>query len=886
MKSKKFPRIASFAILVSAVCLANAQSTKSWLDTSLPPEQRAADLVHQMTLQEKGTQLVNQARSIPRLNVPAYDWWSESLHGVAVNGTTEFPEPIGLGATFDPAAIHEMAIAISTEGRIKHAQAVRAGHSNIFEGLDFWAPNINIFRDPRWGRGQETYGEDPFLTARMGVAFVTGMQGDDPRYYRVIATPKHFAVHSGPEPTRHTANVDVSKHDEIDTYLPAFRAAITEGKAASIMCAYNSINGQPACANDFLLKDQLRGKWSFQGYVVSDCEAVKNIFSGHHYKPTQAQASAISLQSGMDNECIDFFTKVTDDHDYGPYLEAVKEGYLKESEIDVALVRLYTAQMKLGMWDPPDMVPYTKIDEKLLDGPAHRALARKLANESMVLLKNDGVLPLKTSGIKIAVVGPLAGQTKVLLGNYNGTPTHTVSVMEGLKAEFPSAQIKFFEGTQFLSKQASPVPAELLTSGGKPGVLTTYRVMDAMAIMGSGTTPAPLASRVDPNIGVPAGPVPAEAASQKSVFVQSEATLTPTESGDYNLGIRGDNFYRASLDGKVVTMNYLANGVGTTLGRVHLEKGKAYALKVEYPLLSANVAPAPQLVWAKIDLKPSPEAIAAAKDADVVVAVVGITSELEGEEMPVEEEGFKGGDRTSLDLPKPEQDLLEAVSATGKPLVVVLMNGSALSVAWAKDHANAILEAWYSGEEGGAAVAETLSGRNNPAGRLPVTFYTGVSQLPAFEDYSMKNRTYRYFDGSPLYSFGYGLSYTTFAYSGLTVPTEPIAGGNPLTATVTVTNTGKLTGDEVVQLYLKFPDVPGAPRKALRGLQRVHLEPGRSKDLTFELNPRALSIVTEAGEPIVAEGDYTLSIGGGQPDSGASTVSHTFSVKDRLNLPE
>jgi beta-glucosidase len=885
IKNQVLCNVCCVVMLLGSMAAAAAQSAqqKPWLDPNLPAEQRAADLVQQMTLQEKATQLVNQARAIPRLDIPAYDWWSESLHGVAVNGTTEFPEPIGLAATFDPATIHQMAIAISTEGRIKHVQAVRAGHSNIFEGLDFWAPNINIFRDPRWGRGQETYGEDPFLTGRMGVAFVTGMQGDDPKYYRVIATPKHFAVHSGPEPTRHIANVDVSKHDEIDTYLPAFRAAVTEGKAASVMCAYNSINGQPACANDFLLKDQLRGKWAFQGYVVSDCGAVIDIFAGHHYKPTQAQASAISLVSGMDNECADFFAKVDDDHDYKPYLDAVKEGYLKESEIDTALTRLFTARVKLGMFDPPEMVPYNKIDEGELDSAAHRALARKLANESMVLLKNDGVLPLKTSGIKIAVVGPLADQTKVLLGNYNGTPTHTVSVMEGLKTEFPSAQIKFVEGTQFLSKEASPVPAGLLTTNGKPGVHTTYTVMDAMALSAPKTQPPPLASRTDPDFGLPSGPTPPEVAGKQSVVVQSEATLTPTATSDYNLGIRGEGFYSATLDAKPVTMNYMNNGISSTLARVHLEAGKSYVVKVTYMLPQGN-ATAPRLVWARFDPKPSAEAIAAAKDADVVVAVVGITSELEGEEMPVSEEGFKGGDRTSLDLPKPEEDLLEAMAATGKPLVVVLMNGSALSVNWAKEHANAILEAWYSGEEGGAAVAETLSGKNNPGGRLPVTFYTGVSQLPPFEDYSMKGRTYRYFDGAPLFPFGYGLSYTTFAYSGLTVPTEPVHAGDPVTTSVTVVNTGKVAGDEVVELYLNFPKVPGAPLKALRGFQRVHLESGASQNVKFELKPRDLSIVTEAGEPIVPEGEFTLSIGGGQ--SGAGTVAHPFQVKGSLTLPE
>jgi beta-glucosidase len=477
-------RIAAVGLLCcGAAWMAGAQDAQkpTYLNPSLPAEQRAADLVHRMTLEEKATQLVNQARAIPRLGVPAYDWWSESLHGVAVDGTTEFPEPVGLAATFDAPAIHTMAVAISTEGRIKHAQDVRAGHSDIFEGLDFWAPNINIFRDPRWGRGQETYGEDPFLTARMGVNFVTGMQGDDPKYYRVISTPKHFAVHSGPETTRHKADVTVSKHDEMDTYLPAFRATVTEAKADSVMCAYNSINGQPACANEFLLQDQLRGKWGFQGYVVSDCGAVRNIVDGHHYKPTQPEGSAISLQRGMDNECIDFRAKVHDDHDYKPYIDAVKQGSLKESEIDVALVRLFTAQMKLGMFDPPEMVPYTKIDEKLLNSAEHRALALKLANESMVLLKNDGVLPLKKQGVKIAVVGPLADQTHVLLGNYNGIPTHTVSILEGLKKEFPGATINYVPGTGFLSKQTWAVPAELLTTGGKPGVKATYLKQDIVS---------------------------------------------------------------------------------------------------------------------------------------------------------------------------------------------------------------------------------------------------------------------------------------------------------------------------------------------------------------------------------------------------------------------
>jgi len=855
----------------------------AYLDTSLPPEQRAADLVHRMTLEEKATQLVNQARAIPRLDVPAYDWWSESLHGVLRDGTTEFPEPIGLGATFDAPAIHQMAIVIGTEGRIKHVQAVRAGHSDIFEGLDFWAPNINIFRDPRWGRGQETYGEDPYLTARMGVAFVTGMQGDDPRYYRVISTPKHFAVHSGPEPTRHTADVTVSKHDELDTYLPAFRATVTEAKAGSVMCAYNSINGQPACANEFLLQDQLRGWWGFRGYVVSDCGAVIDIHQGHKFNTTQAESSAVSLRRGMDNECVDF-GKVKDDHDYKPYLDAVKQGYLKESEIDTAVTRLFTARMKLGLFDPPEMVPYNKIDESLLDSAAHRAMARKIANESMVLLKNDGILPLKSSRIKIAVVGPLADQTKVLLGNYNGTPSHTVSVLEGIRNEFKGAAITYVPGTQFLGFGAAPVPASALAVDGRPGIKASYSRLDMSNINNPSAT-KPVAQRVESTVDAAANGLPGEAASVHPLAVRWEGSLTAPESGDYNLGMMANGFFRMQLDGKAVTSGFNGRPNEAKLGRVHLEAGKPAVLRVDYSP-GENPSLVVKLVWSKVDLTPQAAAVEAARAADVVVAVVGITSQLEGEEMQVNEEGFKGGDRTSIVLPRPEQELLEAVAATGKPLVVVLTNGSALGVNWARDHANAILDAWYPGEEGGAAVAETLSGRNNPAGRLPVTFYKDVSQLPPFEDYSMKGRTYRYFEGTPLYPFGYGLSYTTFAYSGLTVPAGDITAGSPVAAEVTVTNTGAKAGDEVAELYLGFPSVPGAPLKALRGFQRIHLDPGASQKVRFELKARDLSMVTEAGEPIVAEGKYTVSVGGGQPGTAAPVLTQTFNVKGTLTLPE
>ncbi|HZP17473.1 MAG TPA: glycoside hydrolase family 3 C-terminal domain-containing protein [Terriglobales bacterium] len=880
-------------VLLSSLLLAQPQpqsagpediSRLPYMNSALSFDQRVDDLLKRMTVEEKVSQLVNQSRAIPRLGIPAYDWWSEALHGVIANGVTEFPEPIGLAATFDTKTVREMAEAISIEARIKHAQAVRAGHSNIFEGLDFWAPNINIFRDPRWGRGQETYGEDPFLTAKMGIAFVTGMQGNDPKYYRVISTPKHYAVHSGPEPTRHTADVKVSKHDELDTYLPAFRATVTEAKAGSVMCAYNSVNGQPACVNQFLLEDQLRGKWKFNGYVVSDCGAVINIFKDHHFTKTQAEASALAVQRGMDNECVDFLSKVTDDHDYRPYLDAYKQGILKESEIDTALRRLFTARMKLGMFDPPEMVPYSKIDEKELDSPEHRALALKLANESMVLLKNDGTLPLKTQGIRIAVVGPLADQTRVLLGNYNGMPTHSVSVLEGLKAESPGAQITFVPGTQFLRSEGEPVPASLLsTADGKPGVTAGYATGDLM-----GGKPTPLAMRQESNIEIKPEDLPQEASGKHPLAIEWNGFLTPPETGDFNLGVRAQgSFAMVSVDGKPVAQEFSLDSAAAQakVGRIHLEQGKKVAIKVNYAQMGTGPMSV-QLIWSRSDRKPSPEAVAAAKNADVVVAVVGITSELEGEEMPVSEEGFQGGDRTSLDLPKPEHDLLEAVAATGKPLVVVLMNGSALGVNWANEHANAILEGWYSGEEGGTAIAQTLSGKNNPAGRLPVTFYKDASQLPPFEDYAMKGRTYRYFEGTPLYPFGYGLSYTSFSYSGLKLPKAPIKAGDRLHAEVTVTNSGKVAGDEVVELYLTFPDLKGAPLRALRGFERVHLDPGASRTVSFDLQPRDLSMVSEDGDPVIAAGKYGIFIGGGQPQTKTPMVSGGFTIQGQLKLPE
>ena len=860
-----------FAVLVSlAVAQQPTTTPPAYLNPDLPVDQRVDDLVGRMTLEEKASQVVHQAAAIPRLKVPAYNWWTEALHGVASGTATVFPEPIGLGATFDAPLIHEMAAVISTEARAKHHEDLRHGNFTGV-GLDFWAPNINIFRDPRWGRGQETYGEDPFLTAHMGVAFVSGMQGDDSRYYRVISTPKHYAVHSGPETTRHKADVTVSRHDEVDTYLPAFRATVTEAKAGSVMCAYNRINGEPACANQFLLEDQLRTAWNFQGYVVSDCGAVQDIQAGHHFTATLPEAAAAAIKHSMDLEC--------SGADFSHYVAAVKNGFLKESELDVAVKRLMRARMQLGMFDPPATVKYAQIPFSENDTEAHRRLALKTARETMVLLKNDGILPLnpKKAPKKIAVIGPLADSASVLLGNYNGIPSRSTTVLDGIRSQFPAASVTFAPGTAFL-RGGKFVPSSALSTDGKPGLKAEY-------FRGIELKGAPVVTRVDKDVNFDFnGGAPAPGLGKEDFSIRWTGVLTPDQSGTYQIGFTGDDGYRLWLDGKLLVEDWSMHGPSTKNAQVPLENGHKYAIKIEY--FQGGGGAVARLVWTPPAEAPLPHALASTKDADLVIAVVGINSDLEGEESSVDIPGFKGGDRTSIDLPEEEEALLKAVKGQAKPLVVVLMNGSALAVNWANENANAILEAWYPGEEGGTAVAETLAGVNNPAGRLPVTFYKGADQLPPFEDYAMKGRTYRYFDGQPLYPFGYGLSYSQFAYSNLKLSTLTLKAGDALTVDADVRNTSKRDGDEVAQLYLVFPTVPGAPLRTLRGFARVHLAAGATKRIQFALDARDLSMVNEAGTRVVAPGSYRLIVGGGQPGTSAAETDTTFAIEGESKLPD
>jgi beta-glucosidase len=869
-----------------------AQKAKTFpfQDPSLPIEQRVNDLVSHMTLEEKVLQMQHTAPAIPRLGVPSYDWWSEALHGVAASGhATVFPQAIGMAATWDSDLIYQEARVISTEARAKYNQAQREGNHSIFFGLTFWSPNINIFRDPRWGRGQETYGEDPFLTGKLGVQFVEGLQGDDPKYLEVVSTPKHYTVHSGPEPLRHKFNVNVAPRDLEDTYLPAFRATVVDGRADSVMCAYNAIDGVPACASTMLLQKTLRDDWHFDGYVTSDCGAVEDITTGHHYTPDNEHGSAVAVKAGTDTTC---------GNEYVALPQAVKAGLIKESEIDTAAKRLFTARMRLGMFDPPDMVPFNKIPYSEIDSPAHRELALKVARESMVLLKNqDGTLPLSSDIRTLAVIGPNAESVPALEGNYNGVALRPVFPIEGMRQVFAGkAKVLYSQGAPYTQELPVAVPRTVFhTSDGAEGLKGEY-------FSNANLSGKPVLTRTDPAIQFNwNAAVPAKGVSPKAFSVRWTGTFTSPGPGDYVFTVPtpgwhpdgGTETYRIYLDGKQVLNSTFKVPISwsTPLKQppntfnARFDDTKAHSFRLEYAHQSPLFGAGATLSWQPPADVMRDEAVKIAQQADVVVAFVGLSPNLEGEEMNVHVEGFDGGDRTEITLPKVQRDLLEALGATGKPLVVVLLNGSALAVNWCQEHAAAILEAWYPGEEGGTAIAETLAGENNPAGRLPVTFYASLDQLPPFEDYSMDNRTYRYFKGQPLYGFGYGLSYSTFAYHGLKLSSDMIEAGQPLTVEAEIENTSKVAGDEVAELYIEYPQRPGAAIRALKGFERVHLKPGERRQVTFQLDPRDLSVVTEKGEHKIEAGDYTIFVGGSQPVEGSPGVSATLHITGEKTLP-
>ncbi|MCS7314147.1 MAG: glycoside hydrolase family 3 C-terminal domain-containing protein [Bryobacteraceae bacterium] len=887
---------------LATAALAASAADYPFRDPSLPFEQRVEDLLSRLTLEEKIAQLMNDAPAIERLGVPAYNWWNECLHGVGRAGVaTVFPQAIGLAATWDAELMERVAGAIADEARAKHHEFVRRGKRNIYQGLTFWTPNINLFRDPRWGRGMETYGEDPHLTGRLAAAFIRGLQGNHPRYLKTVATAKHFAVHSGPEPLRHSFDARVSVADLYESYLPHFETAVREAGAASVMCAYNRVNGEPACASKLLLEDILRGQWGFTGYVVSDCGAIRDIYTEHRTAPTPEAGSAEALRRGTDLNC---------GTEYMHLANAIRQGLASEADVDRALRRLLMARFRLGMFDPPEMVPFAQIPYSVNNSPEHRRLALEAARKSIVLLKNDrGLLPLPKSLRTIAVIGPNADEVTALLGNYHGDPLEPVTPLAGIRRKLQptGTRVLYARGSDLAEglPHFEVVPQECLLppehAGGGNGLLAEY--FPSASFDGRSRRPRelthpstgrpaveapkpvpPLFTRVDAQVNfVWRDGAPRADLNDDDFGVRWTGYLVPRLSGRYSLGAIGMNAYTLYLDDKPIARANHVHERAYVWSDVDLEAGRRYRLRLEFHhyVNDADI----QLVWAPPRPDPLREAIEAARQADVAVVVLGLSPRLEGEEMRVPVAGFKGGDRETLDLPATQHKLLEAICATGKPVVLVLMNGSALAVNWARQNVPAIVEAWYPGEAGGDAIADVLFGDYNPAGRLPVTFYRSVDQLPPFTDYSMKGRTYRYFSGEPLFPFGFGLSYTRFAYGRLRAP-DRVRPGQPITVEVEVRNVGGRAGEEVVQAYVTALDRTGfKPIRTLAAFARIALGAGESRTVKLQLDERAFSEPGPDGRLRWSPGRYQLWVGGKQPGfRGALDAPTTQVVSARLRV--
>jgi beta-glucosidase len=857
-----------------------------FLDTSLSFDQRVNDLVGRMTLEEKIGQMMNAAPAIKRLGVPEYNWWNECLHGVARSGlATVFPQAIGMGASWDEDMMFRLSSVISDEARAKYQDYIRKDKRLIYQGLTFWSPNINIFRDPRWGRGQETYGEDPFLTGRMAVQFIKGLQGDDPKYFKTIATVKHFAVHSGPEPERHEFNAEADERDFRETYLPQFEMGVKEGKAYSVMCAYNRYRGEACCGSNRLLTTILRNEWGFDGYVVSDCGAIGDIYQHHKLVETPEEASAMAVKAGCDLECATTYEHLK---------EAVQKKLITEKEIDVAVKRLFLARFKLGMFDPPEMVKYANIPYSVVDSREHKEMALEAARKSIVLLKNDNhLLPLKKDIRTLAVIGPNADQWQMLLGNYNGLPSKAITPLEGIREKLGS-------GTNVLYSPGCELAEGLVSFEKIPGRMLSYET-PASGASSQGQIAAGLQVNYYNNHELKGGILftgvdsvldanwgdgsPRKDMDDDNFGVRWTGELTPDRNGVYQLGVITTCKVNLYLDDSLIayTSYHFRDEYNDPRLRksvpMTLKAGKKYRIRVDAGESYGDARV--QLVWATpsaghaADLQA--EALATARRADVVVLCMGISSRLEGEEMDVNIDGFKGGDRTSLDLPKCQEDLIRAVEALGKPVVLVLLNGSALSVNWEAQHMPAIVEAWYPGQAAGTAIADVLFGDYNPGGRLPVTFYHSVKDLPAFSDYNMAGHTYRFFKGQPLYPFGFGLSYTSFAYDSLTyAPTAK--SGDSVHVRVGIMNTGKMAGDEVAQLYISRRDaaVP-VPIRSLAAFRRIHLQPGERQMVEFVVAPNAFSVVNDKMQRVVLPGAFIFSVGGGQPGTVTATDPGTLS---------
>ncbi|WP_242182761.1 glycoside hydrolase family 3 C-terminal domain-containing protein [Sphingomonas sp. CARO-RG-8B-R24-01] len=830
-----------------------------------------------MTPEQKAAQLQSSAPADPAAGLPAYDWWSEGLHGIARNGyATVFPQAIGMAATWDAPLVKRIGDVVATEARAKfNAQPVGADRK-IYEGLTIWSPNINIFRDPRWGRGQETYGEDPYLTGRLGVAFVTGLQGPDPAHPKVIATPKHFAVHSGPEAGRDSFDVDPSPQDLEATYLPAFRMTVTEGKAQSLMCAYNAILGVPACANAPLMIDRLRRAWGFTGFTVSDCDAVANVHMFHHYRLDAAGAAAASLKGGTDLNC---------GTTYAALPEALKRGLVTQQEIDTALGRALSARRALGIAYGATS-PWSRISPKEVGTPDHHAVALEAARKAIVLLKNEGNrLPLK-AGTRIALIGADADDVGVLQGNYHGTAITPVTPLEGLRRQFGTANVRYAQGSLLADGAPVLVPETALRANGAAGLQADY-------FAAPGFAGQPVVSRLERTIDHDTNRAPPAPGLGAQWSARWTGALVPPGAGSYRLVIdapacwkycKSHDAARLWIDGKPLAEGEIKKG---QIDVPFTSDGRAVSFQLELDHVSDDSGV--RLMWLPPAEPLIAEAVAAAKASDVVVVSVGLSPDLEGEALSISVPGFVGGDRTDIALPFAQQRLIAALKATGKPLVLVLTSGSA--VALDPNDADAILAAWYPGESGGTAIAETLAGRNNPSGRLPVTFYARTTDLPAFVDYGMKERTYRYFTGTPAWGFGHGLSYTRFGYTA-PVSTLRVAAGQPATVRVRVANTGPRDGEEVVQAYLvpTVKPVGGMTSPVLQrqlvGFTRIAIAKGKSREAAFTLDPRSLSLVAHDGTRTVEPGSYRLFVGGGQPDTAPGAWIDLTITGTRQELPK
>ncbi len=863
----------TIAVAFISVSFCSAQ-TYPFQNTSLTFDQRVNDLVSRLTLEEKVAQMLNSTPAIPRLGIPAYDWWNEVLHGVARTPyhTTSFPQAIAMAATFDTASIKLMAEYSATEGRAIFNKANADGKAGQrYVGLTYWTPNINIFRDPRWGRGQETYGEDPFLTATMGKAFVRGLQGDDPKYLRAAACAKHYAVHSGPEPSRHRFDVNPTNYDLWNTYLPGFKELVTNAHVAGVMCAYNAFRSQPCCASDPLMIYILRKRWKFTGYVTSDCGAIDDFFNFHKTHRDAVSASADAVLHGTDVDCGNVA--------YKTLVQAVQQGKIKQSDLDASLRRLFLIRFRLGMFDPPSMVPYAQTPEIVLESAAHHAHALKMARQSIVLLKNsNNTLPLSKNIKKIAVLGPNADNAIAVLGNYNGSPSHVVTALEGIKTKLPNADVLYEKAINFTDDTLMQYTNtyDQFTWQGQRGLYAEY--FDNKDLKGQ-----PVATRAEITLDHTwqDGDTVVGKLKANNFSARYSTDFTPKETGDITFELEADDGYRFFVNGEQVIDAWSRNRWGARTYKLFAEKDKAYRLVVEY---NQGEGKAGVHLRTGHFVKTDFAALAnRMKDADAIIFVGGISPQLEGEEMRVDYPGFNGGDRTTIMLPKVQTDLLKVLKTTGKPIVFVMMTGSAVATPWEAQNLPAIVNAWYGGQDAGTAIADVFFGDYNPAGRLPVTFYASDSDLKDFNDYDMENRTYRYFKGVPLYGFGYGLSYTTFAYSRLKLPANATKEKN-IVVTVDVTNTGKKDGEEVVQLYVSGQGKQ-SPIRSLKGFQRIFLSAGENKTLQFTLTPEDLSIFDDNGIPKPFTGKVLISVGGSQPDAGTIKTKKTVQGWVQMPLP-